>query len=122
MTGRRCRSSNSARSSGSATSWRTRWTSPVRQASTCMPYVNPPVTVSVILHRNGRVLFGVRGNEDGRGKLDLPGGFLEAGECLEECARRECREELGTHIGELEYMHSLASKYSDGREILCVYF
>jgi 8-oxo-dGTP pyrophosphatase MutT (NUDIX family) len=42
-----------------------------------------------------RIVFLVRGREPGLGGLDLPGGFIDPGEGVEEGLRRECREELG---------------------------
>ena len=41
------------------------------------------------------IVFLVRGREPARGKLDLPGGFVDVGEGILEGLRRECREELG---------------------------
>jgi ADP-ribose pyrophosphatase YjhB (NUDIX family) len=41
------------------------------------------------------IIFLVRGKEPARGKLDLPGGFVDPGEGAVEGLRRECREELG---------------------------
>lgn len=88
---------------------------------TCQPtYSNPPVTVSVILvSKYGTVLIGERPD----GKLDLPGGFLEPGEDLEECARREFEEETGGKLTNLKYFMSMKSKYpTDGRDIVSLYF
>lgn len=38
------------------------------------------------------------------GCWDTPGGKLEPGECAEDAARRECLEELGIELGELELL------------------
>ena len=43
----------------------------------------------------GRLLFLVRGREPSAGKLDLPGGFIDAGEGALESLYRELQEELG---------------------------
>ncbi|MDR0444176.1 MAG: NUDIX domain-containing protein [Treponema sp.] len=42
-----------------------------------------------------RLVFMVRGNEPGAGKLDLPGGFVDPGEGVLEGLYRELREEIG---------------------------
>jgi 8-oxo-dGTP pyrophosphatase MutT (NUDIX family) len=41
------------------------------------------------------IVFLVRGKDPARGKLDLPGGFVDPGEGAVEGLCRECREELG---------------------------
>jgi 8-oxo-dGTP pyrophosphatase MutT (NUDIX family) len=41
------------------------------------------------------LVFLVRGKDPAKGKLDLPGGFVDAGEGILEGLCRECREELG---------------------------
>lgn len=43
-----------------------------------------------------------RGHQPRRGYLDTPGGFLDAGEEIEACARRELEEETGLVVGRLE--------------------
>jgi ADP-ribose pyrophosphatase YjhB (NUDIX family) len=43
----------------------------------------------------GRIMFLVRGKEPARGKLDLPGGFVDLGEGALDGLIRELREEIG---------------------------
>jgi ADP-ribose pyrophosphatase YjhB (NUDIX family) len=43
----------------------------------------------------GRILFLVRGKEPAKGKLDLPGGFIDPGEGALEGLYRELQEEIG---------------------------
>ena len=59
----------------------------------------------------GRILFGVRKNDPGRGMLDLPGGFVDPGETAEEAVRREIKEELRIEIHSLHYLFSFPNKY-----------
>lgn len=62
-------------------------------------YPRPAVTTDcVVFGFNGNdinVLLVKRGGEPFKGKLALPGGFLEPQETLEECAKRELLEETG---------------------------
>jgi ADP-ribose pyrophosphatase YjhB (NUDIX family) len=62
-------------------------------------YLNPKPTASaILLDGEGRILLGRRGIEPHRGLWDTPGGFTRPGESLEECVRRELREEAGVEI------------------------
>jgi len=58
----------------------------------------PQVGVGVIIIRNGRVLLGERRSSHGAGTWALPGGHLEFGESVEDCARRETEEETGLRL------------------------
>jgi thiamine-phosphate pyrophosphorylase len=59
-------------------------------------YENPvPATAVVIFNERGELLLVKRGQEPGKGKWCLPGGFQETGETPEECALRELHEETG---------------------------
>jgi 8-oxo-dGTP diphosphatase len=55
----------------------------------------PRVGVGVLVMRDGRILIGERLGAHGAGHWALPGGHLEHGETVEDCARRELDEETG---------------------------
>jgi ADP-ribose pyrophosphatase YjhB (NUDIX family) len=62
-------------------------------------YLNPKPTASaILLGADGRILLGRRAIDPHRGLWDTPGGFTMPGESLEECVRRELREEAGVEI------------------------
>ncbi|HII71621.1 TPA: NUDIX domain-containing protein [Candidatus Woesearchaeota archaeon] len=58
----------------------------------------PKVGVGTIVIKDGKVLLGKRKNAHGEGTWCFPGGHLEGGEEVEECARRETKEETGLEI------------------------
>jgi 8-oxo-dGTP diphosphatase len=59
------------------------------------------VGVGVIIVRDGRVLLGERMGSHGAGTWALPGGHLEFGESVADCARREVLEETGLALHHL---------------------
>lgn len=61
-------------------------------------YPNSSPTVGAAIVRDGRALITKRGREPEKGKFDIPGGFLEAGEEPLAGLRREIGEELGVEI------------------------
>jgi 8-oxo-dGTP diphosphatase len=63
------------------------------------------VGVGVMVMKDGKILLGKRiGNKHGAGEYALPGGKLEFGETLEECAVRETMEESGLTIANLRLL------------------
>lgn len=63
----------------------------------------PKVGVGVIVMRGDLVLLGKRKNSHGSQTWNFPGGHLEFGESIAECARRETREETSLEIKNLTY-------------------
>lgn len=68
-------------------------------------YENPRMVVGAIPERTGTILLCRRAIEPCRGKWTLPAGYLENGETIAECARREAREEA---VAELENLRPYA--------------
>lgn len=58
----------------------------------------------------------------GQGKINGPGGKLEAGEDWLDCARREVSEELRIEVGKLRWAAELKFLMSDYGDILCQAF
>ncbi|HZY56439.1 MAG TPA: NUDIX domain-containing protein [Rubrobacteraceae bacterium] len=61
-------------------------------------YRNSTPAVGTAIVRDGRALITVRAREPEKGRLDLPGGFLEVGEHPVTGLVREVKEELGVEI------------------------
>lgn len=63
------------------------------------PLVHKRIGVAVISDRQGKILIDRRRNEgEMAGLWEFPGGKIEAGETIEECIKREIKEELDIEI------------------------
>jgi ADP-ribose pyrophosphatase YjhB (NUDIX family) len=75
-------------------------------------FFNAASAVAVFVERpDGRVLYTRRARDPGRGRLGMPGGFVDFGETAEDAARREVHEEVGLELGPLEYLASFPNRY-----------
>jgi NAD+ diphosphatase len=69
------------------------------------PHIHPCV---IVLIRQGQRFLLVRNAAWPAGRFSLVAGFLDPGESLEECVRREVREEAGVEISNIRYVGSQA--------------
>ena len=72
---------------------------------------NTASAAAVLLETEGGLLLARRYTDPGKGLLDLPGGFVDYGESCEAALRREIREEMELHLGELTYFGSFPNTY-----------
>ncbi len=67
--------------------------------------------VGVVLNSKNELLVGRRTFEPAKGMLDLPGGFVDAGESLEQAVVRELQEETGTTAVPERWLFSVPNIY-----------
>lgn len=76
-------------------------------------YFNPVIAVAgVVTDNEGQVLLLRRGRDPGRGKLGLPGGFVDPGESTEDALVREVKEETNLDVQRLDYIKSFPNTYT----------
>ncbi|MGE5392888.1 MAG: nucleotide triphosphate diphosphatase NUDT15 [Candidatus Saccharibacteria bacterium] len=79
-----------------------------------MEMVRPGVGIGVMIFKEGKVLLGKRKNKLGLGQYAWPGGKLEMHESIEDCARRETREEAGIEIKNVRFLRLMNFIAHDG--------
>lgn len=72
---------------------------------------NVATAAAALLEYDGKILFVRRGMEPGKGLLDLPGGFTDPNESVEEGLNRELAEELGITLNNMKYLGSAPNTY-----------
>ena len=68
-------------------------------------------TAAILVDATGNILLTKRKFEPSAGYLDLPGGFVDLGERVEDCLKREIIEELGISINEITFLASFPNEY-----------
>jgi 8-oxo-dGTP diphosphatase len=83
-------------------------------------YPHPAVAVDIVVFAMGETGLSLalirRGSEPFMGRWALPGGFLEADEDLDACARRELEEETGAKVAALRQFAVFSDPRRDPRE------
>ena len=75
-------------------------------------YINASAAVAALVTNGaGKLVLVTRGVEPDYGKLDLPGGFVDPGETVENAVHRELEEELGLKIKSMRYLGSAPNEY-----------
>lgn len=74
-------------------------------------FFNCAAAAAAFIFHGERIILTVRAHEPGKGALDLPGGFLDYEETVEEGLRREIREELGIETSSFGYLTSAPNDY-----------
>lgn len=73
---------------------------------------NPTIgAAALVLDDQDRLMVVRRSREPAMGTLDLPGGFCEAGEMIEEAIIREVREETGIDVSVEKYLFNIPNDY-----------
>ena len=74
-------------------------------------FMNVAAAVAGFIEYENKVLVTVRRFDPQKGALDLPGGFADRFESIEDALRREIREELNIELGDLHYLGSSHNRY-----------
>lgn len=74
----------------------------------------PKVVVGVLVRKGDTVLLGKRKKGDGRDEYAGPGGSLQFGETLEECAERKVFEETGLSVTNVQIISFLNALHWKG--------
>ena len=72
---------------------------------------NVAAAVAAIIEIDGKILLLRRAHEPQKGFLDLPGGFVDYKESLDQALAREVREETNLDIVDIRYFGSFANTY-----------
>ena len=78
------------------------------------PSQTKKLIAAAIIEKDGKILIAQRAKNDGLcGKWEFPGGKVKAGETLQDCLKRELREELGISAEVGDYYCSSSFYHKD---------
>lgn len=75
-------------------------------------FFNTAAAAGAFIFHADRLLLCVRADNPGKGLLDVPGGFIEFDETIEDGLRREIAEELHLEVTRLRYLTSAPNDYT----------
>lgn len=82
---------------------------------------NKKVLTLCVIHKNGKVLLGMKKRGFGQGRWNGFGGKVMPSESIEEAARREMQEEAGMEVDNLQEVGTVDFEFLDNPEILEVH-
>lgn len=74
-------------------------------------FFNTAAAAGAFIYHGEKLILCVRAHEPGKGLLDVPGGFIEFDETIEDGLRREIAEELHIEVGGFRYLMSAPNDY-----------
>lgn len=74
-------------------------------------FINPASAVGVIIETPSGIVFVERGIEPKKGFIDMPGGFCEPYERVEDTAKREILEETSIKLEKIDFLISGSNEY-----------
>jgi NAD+ diphosphatase len=78
-------------------------------------FINVAAAVAGLIYdKESRLLMTYRSHDPAKGKLDLPGGFVDRDEDAFTALKREIREELNLEVMDMEYYASFPNEYLYG--------
>ncbi|TLX74033.1 NUDIX domain-containing protein [Labilibacter sediminis] len=75
-------------------------------------FINSSAAVAALIeNEKGELMLTVRAFNPNKGMLDLPGGFVDPNESVENAIKREIKEELNLDVESLTYLKSFPNEY-----------
>jgi len=81
-----------------------------------------PLAADAVIIKNKKILLIKRGREPFKGMWALPGGLLEENETIEQCAKREAKEETSLNVKPEKLIGVYSDTSRDPRKVVSVAF